>query len=36
VLTGTPAGVGPLQEGDELLMELPEHTQFNTQVLVRN
>lgn len=36
VLTGTPAGVGPLQEGDELLMELPGHTQFNTQVLVRS
>lgn len=24
VLTGTPAGVGPLQSGDQLIMELPE------------
>ena len=23
VLTGTPAGVGPLQSGDQILMELP-------------
>jgi len=36
VLTGTPAGVGPLQEGDELVMELPGHTAVNTSVLKRN
>ena len=36
VLTGTPAGVGPLQEGDELVMELPGHTTFSTFVLKRN
>lgn len=36
VLTGTPAGVGPLQAGDELVMELPGHTAFNTYVLQRN
>ena len=36
VLTGTPAGVGPLQEGDELLMELLGHTVVNTRVLQRN
>ena len=33
VLTGTPAGVGPLQAGDELLMEIPGHTAFSTFVL---
>lgn len=36
VLTGTPAGVGPLQEGDELVMEIPGHTAFSTFVLKRN
>jgi len=36
VLTGTPAGVGPLQEGDELVMELPGHIAFTTHVLKRN
>ena len=36
VLTGTPAGVGPLQAGDELVMELPGHTAVNTFVLKRN
>ena len=36
VLTGTPAGVGPLQEGDELVMELPGHAVFSTCVLKRN
>ncbi len=36
VLTGTPAGVGPLQAGDELLMELPSLTEFSTHVLPRN
>lgn len=25
VLTGTPAGVGPLESGDQLIMELPAH-----------
>lgn len=36
VLTGTPAGVGPLQAGDELVMEIPGHTAFSTFVLKRN
>ena len=36
VLTGTPAGVGPLQPGDELVMELPGHTAVTTRVLQRN
>ncbi|HZJ92382.1 MAG TPA: fumarylacetoacetate hydrolase family protein [Thiopseudomonas sp.] len=36
ILTGTPAGVGPLQAGDQLLMELPGHTQFSTHVIQRN
>ncbi len=36
VLTGTPAGVGPLQAGDELIMELPGRTAVTTRVLQRN
>ena len=36
VLTGTPAGVGPLHEGDALVMEIPGHTAFSTFVLKRN
>lgn len=36
VLTGTPAGVGPLQPGDELIMELPGRTAVTTRVLQRN
>ena len=36
VLTGTPAGVGPLQEGDELVMELPGYAASSTCVLKRN
>ena len=36
VLTGTPAGVGPLQEGDELLMELHGYEQFSNNVIKRN
>ncbi|MCQ4348673.1 fumarylacetoacetate hydrolase family protein [Pseudomonas stutzeri] len=33
VLTGTPAGVGPLQRGDRLTLELPGLCRFATQVL---
>ena len=36
VLTGTPAGVGPLQEGDELVMDIPGHSTFSTFVLKCN
>ncbi len=33
VLTGTPAGVGPLQSGDQVIMELPElKSRFETFV----
>ncbi|HLD68546.1 MAG TPA: fumarylacetoacetate hydrolase family protein [Pseudomonas sp.] len=32
VLTGTPAGVGPLQSGDELLLELVGHSSFTCRV----
>ncbi|GAB2931892.1 fumarylacetoacetate hydrolase family protein [Rheinheimera gaetbuli] len=32
VLTGTPAGVGPLQVGDELELQLAEHLYVNTKV----
>ena len=31
VLTGTPAGVGPLQSGDQLILGLAEH-HFTAQV----
>lgn len=33
VLTGTPAGVGPLARGDQLLLELPGLCTFETRVL---
>jgi 2-keto-4-pentenoate hydratase/2-oxohepta-3-ene-1,7-dioic acid hydratase in catechol pathway len=33
VLTGTPAGVGPLAVGDELVIELPGAIRIETQVL---
>ena len=32
VLSGTPAGVGPLQVGDELELQLAEHLYVNTKV----
>lgn len=32
VLTGTPAGVGPLQIGDVLSLQLADHLQLSTQV----
>ena len=33
ILTGTPVGVGPLNKGDELVLELPGHSSFSSQVL---
>ncbi|MBS7662864.1 fumarylacetoacetate hydrolase family protein [Pseudomonas lalucatii] len=33
VLTGTPVGVGPLHQGDELVLELPGHARFASRVL---
>ncbi len=33
ILTGTPAGVGPLNPGDELLLELPGVSRFESRVL---
>jgi len=33
ILTGTPAGVGPLTSGDQLVLELPGATRVETQVL---
>ncbi|GGU62170.1 hypothetical protein GCM10009504_18930 [Pseudomonas laurentiana] len=33
ILTGTPAGVGPLNSGDELLLELPGVSRFESKVL---
>jgi 2-keto-4-pentenoate hydratase/2-oxohepta-3-ene-1,7-dioic acid hydratase in catechol pathway len=33
VLTGTPAGVGSLTSGDQLVVELPELCRFETRVL---
>ncbi|AYC31063.1 fumarylacetoacetate hydrolase family protein [Pseudomonas cavernae] len=33
LLTGTPAGVGPLHSGDELLLELVGHSRFASRVL---
>jgi len=33
VLTGTPKGVGALQSGDQLIMELPDHSQFVSKVI---
>jgi len=32
ILTGTPAGVGPLNVGDELIMELPGASRFESSV----
>ena len=33
IMTGTPAGVGPLNPGDELILELPGASSFVTSVL---
>lgn len=33
VLTGTPAGVGPLQSGDQLVLELVGLSRFESRVL---
>jgi 2-keto-4-pentenoate hydratase/2-oxohepta-3-ene-1,7-dioic acid hydratase in catechol pathway len=33
ILTGTPAGVGALNSGDELILELPGVSQFSGRVL---
>ncbi|WPC04954.1 fumarylacetoacetate hydrolase family protein [Pseudomonas benzenivorans] len=33
VLTGTPVGVGPLHQGDELVLELPGQSRFASRVL---
>ncbi len=33
IMTGTPAGVGPLNPGDELVLELPGASRFATTVL---
>jgi 2-keto-4-pentenoate hydratase/2-oxohepta-3-ene-1,7-dioic acid hydratase in catechol pathway len=33
IMTGTPAGVGPLNPGDELVLELPGASRFETRVL---
>jgi len=33
ILTGTPAGVGPLNVGDELVLELPGVSRFESRVL---
>ena len=33
IMTGTPAGVGPLKPGDELVLELPGASSFATSVL---
>ncbi|UVJ43834.1 fumarylacetoacetate hydrolase family protein [Pseudomonas sp. LS1212] len=33
ILTGTPAGVGPLSPGDELVLELPGVSRFESRVL---
>ena len=32
ILTGTPAGVGPLNAGDELILELPGACRFESSV----
>ena len=32
VLTGTPAGVGPLQDGDRLVLSLSDLIRFKTEV----
>ena len=33
ILTGTPAGVGPLNPGDELVLELPGASRFESKVI---
>ncbi|MNC81708.1 hypothetical protein D3C75_1349160 [compost metagenome] len=33
ILTGTPAGVGPFNVGDELVLELPGVSRFESRVL---
>ncbi|MDC7832178.1 MULTISPECIES: fumarylacetoacetate hydrolase family protein [Pseudomonas] len=33
ILTGTPVGVGPLNVGDQLVLELPDVSRFETRVL---
>ncbi|MGX1124653.1 fumarylacetoacetate hydrolase family protein [Pseudomonas sp. HLS-6 TE3448] len=33
ILSGTPAGVGPLNQGDELVLELPGISRFESKVL---
>jgi len=33
VLTGTPAGVGPLKQGDQLVLELVGLSRFDSRVL---
>ena len=33
ILTGTPAGVGPLSPGDELVLELPGASRFESKVI---
>lgn len=33
ILTGTPAGVGPLHKGDELVLDLVDHSSFASRVL---
>ncbi len=33
ILTGTPVGVGPLNPGDELVLELPGASRFEGKVL---
>ncbi|MNJ01949.1 Fumarylpyruvate hydrolase [compost metagenome] len=33
ILTGTPAGVGPFEVGDELVLELPGVSRFESRVL---
>ncbi|WP_375740998.1 fumarylacetoacetate hydrolase family protein [Pseudomonas boanensis] len=33
ILTGTPVGVGPLEKGDTLVLELVGHTAFESQVI---
>lgn len=33
ILTGTPVGVGPLNQGDELVLELPGHSSFTSRVI---
>ncbi|MDT4847837.1 hypothetical protein D3C81_2341370 [compost metagenome] len=33
ILTGTPVGVGPLNSGDELVLELVGHSSFESRVI---